>query len=145
MARKATLPGNILKMLLPGQMIALFWRHEITFATVHVTYDDIRLCDGPGMLIRKTAKQCINSTWIALLIHGFMPFKTWLLIVCGMAFYAIIADNMHETFLGESNNNTYTCWLKVWISKMKHFWEIVGKCTGRLCITMKACKQSALP
>ena len=31
-------------------------------ATVHFTGDDISFDDGPGMLIRKTAKPCINST-----------------------------------------------------------------------------------
>ena len=31
-------------------------------ATVHVTYDDVSVDDGPGMLIRKTAKPCFNST-----------------------------------------------------------------------------------
>ena len=36
--------------------------------------------DGPVMLIRKTAKPCINSTLIALLIHGFVLVKTWLLV-----------------------------------------------------------------
>ena len=31
-------------------------------ATVHFTDDDVRFYDGPGMLIRKTTKPCINST-----------------------------------------------------------------------------------
>ena len=31
-------------------------------ATVHFTDDDVSFYDGPGMLIRKTAKPCINST-----------------------------------------------------------------------------------
>ena len=31
-------------------------------ATVHFTDDDISIYDGPGMLIRQTAKLCINST-----------------------------------------------------------------------------------
>ena len=34
--------------------------------------DDISFCDGPRILIRKTAKLCINSLWIAL----FVPVKT---------------------------------------------------------------------
>ena len=29
--------------------------------TVHVTDDDVCFIDGPGMLIRKTPKPCINS------------------------------------------------------------------------------------
>ena len=69
-------------------------RHEITFATVHVTDDDLNFCDGPGLLIRKTVKPCINSMWIALLIHGFLSVKTWLLIACDTAFYAIIGFKM---------------------------------------------------
>ena len=59
-------------------------------ATVHFTGDDVSFYDGPGMLIRNIAKPCINSTWIALLIHGFVPVKTWLLIAIDTAFYAII-------------------------------------------------------
>ena len=31
-------------------------------ATVHFTDDDVSFYDGPGMLIRKTAKPCINCT-----------------------------------------------------------------------------------
>ena len=44
-------------------------------AIVHYTDDDISFYDGLGMLIRKTATLCINSTWIALFINGFMPVK----------------------------------------------------------------------
>ena len=90
LARKATLPRYVLKTPLPGQMLPSFWRQEITFLTVHVTDDDVRYCDGPGMLICKTTKPCINSGWIALLIRGFVTVKTWLLIACSTAFYAII-------------------------------------------------------
>ena len=39
-------------------------------ANVHFTDDDVNFYYGPGMLIRKTAKPCINSSLIALLIHG---------------------------------------------------------------------------
>ena len=49
---------------------------------------------GPGMLIRKIPKSCINSTWIAMLTHGFVPVKTWLLILCDTAFHAIISVNI---------------------------------------------------
>ena len=38
----------------------------------------------------KVAKQVYNSTWIALLKHGFVLVKTWLLIACGTGFYAIV-------------------------------------------------------
>ena len=74
MTRKSMLPANILKTPLPGQ--------RFMFATVHVTANDIIFWNRPGMLIRKTSELCINSTWIALLIHGFVPVKTWQLIAC---------------------------------------------------------------
>ena len=45
---------------------------------------------GPGTDILKVAQPCINSAWIALLIHGFLPVNARLLITCGTAFYAII-------------------------------------------------------
>ena len=67
--------------------------NEIKFPSVHDTDDDVSFCDGPGMLIhviRNTAKPYFNSTWIALLIHGYMPVKTRLLIACDTAFYAIM-------------------------------------------------------
>ena len=44
----------------------------------------------PRMRICKVQKPCINRTWIAWLIHGFLPVKTWLLIACDTAFYAIM-------------------------------------------------------
>ena len=61
-----------------------------TFATVHATDADITFNDGPGMHTVKAAKQVYNSTWIALLKHGFVLVKTWLLIASGTGFYAII-------------------------------------------------------
>ena len=48
------------------QMITSFWSHKITFATVHITDDDVRFCDGPRILIHKVAKPCNNSTWIVV-------------------------------------------------------------------------------
>ena len=41
-------------------------------------------------LIQAYWKPCINSAWIVLLIHGFSPVNARLLIMCGIAFYAII-------------------------------------------------------
>ena len=69
-------------------------------ATMHFTDDDVCFYDGPGMLIHKTAKPCMNSTWIAfkLLIHEFVPVKTWLLIACDTGFYAIMLVNISMTF-----------------------------------------------
>ena len=54
---------------------------------MHVADDDVRFCDGPGKIIRKTAKPYINSARIALLIHGFVLVKTWLVIAHDTAFY----------------------------------------------------------
>ena len=73
----------VLKMPLPGRIPTSCWRHVFTFASV-------TFYDGPGMHTIKAAKQVYNSTWIALLKHGFVLVKTWLLIVCGTGFYAIM-------------------------------------------------------
>ena len=88
--QKGTLTTHILKTTLPGHRLKTWWCHVSTFATVHVTGADVTFYDGPGTLTFKTANPCINSTWIALLIHGFVPVKTWLLITCGTAVCAII-------------------------------------------------------
>ena len=90
MVRKGMLPVNVLKTPASSANDTFILTSEITFATLHIIDDDIRFCAGPGMLIGKTTKPCINSTWIFLLIHGFVPVKTWLLMVCDTAFYAII-------------------------------------------------------
>ena len=78
------------KLRFQGKYQRRAWRHVFTFATVHVTDADVTFWDGPGMLTVKAAKQVYNSTWIALLKHGFVLVKTWLLIACGTGFYAII-------------------------------------------------------
>ena len=57
---------------------------------MHATDADVTFNDGPGMHTVKAAKRVYNSTWIALLKHGFVLVKTWLLIACGTDFYAII-------------------------------------------------------
>ena len=59
-------------------------------ATVYFTNDDVSFYYRPGMLIRKTAKPCINSTCIAVLINGFVLVKTRLFIAC---------DNIHPTVI----------------------------------------------
>ena len=69
---------------------AASWAKTNVIATEHFTDDDVSFYNGPRMLIRKTAKLCINSMWIVLLIHGFVLVKTWLLKACDTAFYAII-------------------------------------------------------
>ena len=69
-------------------------------ATVHFTDDDDSFYDGLGMLIRKTAKPCINSMWIVLLIHGLVLVKTCLLIACDTAFYAIMFSKINAAAEG---------------------------------------------
>ena len=46
----------------------------------------------PRIRIFKVQKPCINSRWIAWLIHGILLVKTWLLIACDKAFYAMIKN-----------------------------------------------------
>ena len=48
---------------------------------MHATVDDVDFYDG-----LEVQKPCTNSTWIAELIYGFLPVKTWLFIACGTAF-----------------------------------------------------------
>ena len=86
-----TFTACVLKTPLPGQIPTSCWRHVFTFATVHATDADVTFYDGPVMHTVKAAKQVYNSTWIALLKHGFVLVKTWLLIACGTGFYAIIS------------------------------------------------------
>ena len=87
--RNGTLTACVLEMPLPGQIPTPCWRHVFTFATVHATDANVTFYDGPGMHTVKAAKQVYNSMWIALLKHGFVLVKTWLLIACGTGFYAI--------------------------------------------------------
>ena len=58
---------------------------------MYATEADVTSYDGPGLHTVKAAKQVYNSTLIALLKHGFVLVKTWLLIACGIGFYAIIS------------------------------------------------------
>ena len=57
---------------------------------MHVTDDDVSFYECPEM--RKTTKPCINSTWIVLSIHGFLPVKTWLLIAYDIVFLCKIVS-----------------------------------------------------
>ena len=43
---------------------------------------DVASFDGPGILTIKAAQPCINSNYIAKLLHGFMPAKTSLIHGC---------------------------------------------------------------
>ena len=88
--RNGTFTACVLKTPLPGQIPTSCWHHVFMFATVHATDAEVTIHDGPGMHTVKAAKQVYNSTWIALLKHGSVLVKTWLLIACGTGFYAII-------------------------------------------------------
>ena len=58
------------------------------FIPMHVTVDDVNFCDGLKCLYVKYKSRACE---FPLLIHGFLPVKTRLFIVCDTAFYAIIA------------------------------------------------------
>ena len=79
-----TFTACVLKTPLPGQIPTSYWCHAFTFNTVHDT--DVTFYDGPGMHTVKAAKQIYNSTWIALLKHGLVLVKTWLLIACSTGY-----------------------------------------------------------
>ena len=49
-------PANVLKTPLPRQRLTSSLRHEITFATVHVTNDDVSFCDGARNAYSKNHK-----------------------------------------------------------------------------------------
>ena len=86
---------------------------------MRVTDDDVSFCDGPGMFKCKTAKACINSTRIVLLIYGFVPDKTLLLIACNTAVYAIIL--IKQLFFAHNvtfcNSVTFKFWVTLEFSR----------------------------
>ena len=59
---------------------------------MHVTFDDVNSCDGLECIyvkikaVHQQHVDCLINTWI-------LPVKTWLLIACDTAFYAIIMVN----------------------------------------------------
>ena len=82
-----TFTAGVLKTPLPGWIPT---SRFFTFATVHISDADVTFYDGLEMHTVKAAKQVYNSMWIALLKHGFVLVKTWLLIACDTGFYAIM-------------------------------------------------------
>ena len=113
-----TFTACVLKTPLPGQIPTSCWRHVFTFSTVHATDADVTFYDGPGMNTVKAAKQVYNSTWIALLKHGFVLVKTWLLIACGTGFYAIM-----EVIYWQHSNSFGDCGIQMVfkLQKRVHF------------------------
>ena len=107
-----TFTACVLKTPIPGQIPTSCWRHSFTFATVHASDADFTFYDGPGIHTVKAAKHVYNSTWIALLIHGFVMVNTWLLLACGTGFYAIIrimeGYNNAIFFIGTAHENCRT-------------------------------------
>ena len=61
MARKSTLPANVLKTPLPGQRLKSSWRHEITFTTVHVTDDDVSFLTVPECWFVKPQSRALTA------------------------------------------------------------------------------------
>ena len=96
----------IFKMPLPGWRLMSSWHHSFTFATVHVTDADVTFVTALECLV-KTAKQVYNSMWIALLKHGFVLVKTWLLLLCSSGFYALISPYKHMLWVFIRFINTY--------------------------------------
>ena len=66
MAWKRTLPENIFKTPLPGQIQTSSWRQDIMFTTVHITDDDISFVTAPECLYVKPQ----NRAWIARELPG---------------------------------------------------------------------------
>ena len=56
---------------------------------MQVTVDDFQFCDSLECVYVKY-KSCASTACEWPDIHGFLPVKTWLLISCDMAFYAIM-------------------------------------------------------
>ena len=59
-----------------------------------------------ALRVNKVAKPCINSTWTALLINGFLSFKSWLLNTCGTNINAIIKVYACPCFCFRSTSST---------------------------------------
>ena len=69
---------DVARTLFPRTMLVLGQdsTHLMTAAILWPRHDHIESCVA-----------CINSAWIALLIHGFSPVNAWLLITCHTALY----------------------------------------------------------
>ena len=76
--------------------------------SMHVTVG-VNFCDRPRMRICKVKNLCIN-TWIAWLIHRFLPVKTWLLIMCVTVFYVIIKIDFSHWSIYLAGQNCYIIW-----------------------------------
>ena len=71
----------------------------------------------PWMRICKVQKLCINSMWIAWLIHGFLPVKTWLLIACNTAFYAIMGNSTESDQLASTFHKWVYYIRVIWVTE----------------------------
>ena len=73
-------------------------RAVVRFSWLFVLTWRLSTCSAwrPGTTVNKVTKPGINSTWIALLINGFLSVKTWLLNTCGINIYAIIVYNIRR-------------------------------------------------
>ena len=101
--------------------------------SMHVTVDGLNFCDGPRMCIHKVKKLCINNNWIALLIHEFVPVKTWLLIACGTALYAIMHVGNSSAYISQTVRNSGG-WFKAILAlvpeklHVKHYFLVLFLC-----------------
>ena len=84
MARKSTLPANVLKTPLPGQRLTpSLLCTLLMMASVFMT--------APECLFVKPQRRALTARELPCQynVQVFAPDKTWLLIACGTAFYAI--------------------------------------------------------
>ena len=56
---------------------------------MHITVDDINFYDGLECVYVKYKSRALTASGLR---HVFLPVKTWLLIACNTAFYAIISN-----------------------------------------------------
>ena len=77
MALMLALLGGVLITPLSVHIQTSQLRHKITLATVHVLCDDVRFCDGPGILHAKSRIHVLTAcelpcqyTRFAPLMHG---------------------------------------------------------------------------
>ena len=117
--RNGTFTACVLKTPLPGQIPK---RHvDVMFLRLL----PCTLLTLNGMHTVKAAKQVYNSTWIALLKHGFVLVKTWLLIACDTGFYAIIKTEKYSRSK-VCPTSTFQCYTVMNKGQLSYVNEIVG-------------------
>ena len=84
--------GHRIVLSIPQPVCKSFFPYNVhlQFSKKKSSTIDGGLIQRPWYHIIKVRKPCFNSAWIPLLINGFAPVKTCLLIPCSTDFYAII-------------------------------------------------------